>query len=109
MPRLLRLIGAGQGTDPPKRRRGFPAPSLSLTDDEARALRASIRNVARTHFGTLRKLAEALGVDPNILSSKRRRPSAGLAIALARLTGLSVDSVLGRDGLAVVKPAGGAP
>ena len=106
MPRLLRLVGAGQGTEPPKRRRGFRAPSLSLTDEEARALRASIRNVARTHFGTLRQLAAALGVDRSVLTSKDR-PSPALALAVARVAGLSVDVVLGRVGLSVA--GGGCP
>lgn len=47
-------------------------------------------------------LAAALGVSPESLTRKSR-PSPGLAIALARLTGQSVDSVLGRDGLLSVK------
>jgi hypothetical protein len=77
MSRLLRLVGQGQGTDPPKRRKGHPSPALSLTTEEARAVRASARNIARQHFGTLTKLASALGVDPRILT-RRKHPSPGL-------------------------------
>jgi hypothetical protein len=102
MPRLLHVVGQGQGTDPPRRRKGRPSPALSLTDTEARALRASIRNIARARFGTLRKLAAALGVRPDVLTSKRRRPSAALALAVARVADMSVDAVLGRTGLALV-------
>jgi hypothetical protein len=105
MASLLRLVGQGQGTDPPARRKGRPSPALSLTTDEARHLRASIRNVARTRFGTLTKLAAAIGVSPNVLTRKCR-PHPGLAVALARVSEMSVDAVLGRTGLAVV--TGGA-
>jgi hypothetical protein len=107
MLRLAHPAPAGQGTDPPKRRRGFPAPALSLTDDEARAVRAAARNIART-YGSLRKLAAVLDVNPGVLTSKRRRPSAGLAVALARVSKMSVDAVLGWTSLAAVPSPGGA-
>ena len=106
MPRLLRLVGQGQGTDPPKRRRGVPSPALMLTDTEARAVRAAIANVART-FGSKRKLAAALGVDAGSLSKTTHRPGPALAIALARVSGMSVDAVLGWKALTAVP--GGAP
>jgi len=92
MPRLLRLVGAGQGTDPPKRRRGFPAPTLSLTPEEARHVRLAIRNIART-FGSFANLARAVGVERNALNRKGR-PSAGLALAVARVAGISLDAML---------------
>ena len=92
MPRLLRLVGQGQGTDPPARRKGRPSPALSLTPDEARHLRAACRNVART-FGSLRTLGAALGVEPAILTRKKH-PSPGLAVALWRLTGTPLDVLL---------------
>ena len=57
MPRLLHLVGQGQGTDPPARRKGRPSPALSLTDEEARAVRAAARNIARTRFGSPRTTA----------------------------------------------------
>jgi len=73
-------------------------------------VRAAARNIART-FGSLRKLAAVLGVCPTILSRKAP-PCAGLAVALARVSGMTVDAVLGRTGLAVVQaspaPRGGA-
>jgi hypothetical protein len=106
MLRLAHPAPAGQGTDPPKHRRGFPAASLSLTDIEARACRAAIGNVART-FGSKRALAAALGVKPGVLSSKGR-PHPGLAVALARLSGMSADAVLGWKRLASVPSPGGA-
>ena len=93
MLRLAHPAPSGQGTDPPKRRRkGLPSPSLSLSVEEARHLRAACRNVART-FGSFRKLGRALGIDPSILTHKRH-PSPGLAVALWRLTGTPIDVLL---------------
>jgi hypothetical protein len=105
MLRLAHPAPSGQGTDPPKRRKGYPAPALSLTADEARAVRAAARNIART-YGSLRKLAAALGVNPNALTAKKG-PGPGLAIALARVSGMSVDAVLGWKALAAVPSPGG--
>jgi hypothetical protein len=105
MLRLAHPAPRGQGTDPPKRRRGIPSPALSLTADEARAVRAAARNIART-YGSLRKLAVALGVNPTSLTRKET-PSAGLAVALARVSKMSVDAVLGWKKLAALP--GGAP
>ncbi len=107
MLRLAHPAPAGQGTDPPKLRKGYPSPSLRLTDIEARACRAAVANVART-FGSKRKLAAALGINPGILSNKGR-PHPGLAVALARLSGMSVDAVLGRVALAAVPSPGKPP
>ena len=104
MPRLLRLVGQAQGTDPPARRPRSPAPSLSLTSDEARHVRASIRNIARTRFGTFAAMARALGVVPDILTH-RRPPSPGLVIALWRLTGVPVEELLTGSLAAVPAPA----
>jgi len=108
MPTLLRLIGAGQGsTDPPIRRKGIPAPALHLTPEEAHNVRLAIRNIART-FGSLRKLAAAIGARPNTFS-KKHRPSAGLALAVARVAGISLDAMLrGNVQLADRCPACGA-
>jgi len=69
-------------------------------------VRAAARNIART-YGSLRKLAAALGVEPKTLTRRDKIPSAALAVALARVSGLSVDAVLGRSGLEALP--GGAP
>jgi hypothetical protein len=106
MLRIVHPAPRGQGTDPPKRRKGMPSPALSLTEEEARAVRAAARNLART-YGSLRKLAAALGVTPTSLTRKRA-PSAGLAVALARVSKMSVDAVLGWTPLAAVPSPGGA-
>ena len=89
------------------RRRGHPPPCLFLTPDEAQHLRASIRNIARARYGTLRKLAAAMGIKPSSLTRKQR-PSAGLAVAVARVSGVSIDAMLGRVALAAV-PLPAAP
>jgi hypothetical protein len=90
---MLRLLPQpGEGQDPPKRRRGIPSPLLSLSADEVRHLRAAIRNIART-YGSLAALARTLGVKAGVLTSKTR-PHPGLAVALWRLTGVSVEAML---------------
>jgi hypothetical protein len=101
MLRIAHPLPRAQGTDLPTRRKRSRSPALSLSDEEARAVRACIRNVARTRTGTLSRLAELLGVPLGTLSSNRR-PSAALAVAVARVSGLSVDAVLGRVPLAVL-------
>jgi len=105
---MLTLVHpARPGQDPPKRRRGSPAPSLSLTSDEARHLRAAIRNIAGGHGG-LTRLAAKLGVAPTVLTRKRH-PSPGLAVAVARELRLSVDALLsGKLTMAGTCPACGA-
>src|SRR6185437_16742716 len=97
---MLRLVHppqGGNGPPAPARRKGRPSPALFLTLEEARAVRAAARNIART-YGGLAKLAAALGVGRSVFT-KRSRPHPGLAIALARVANVSVDSVLGRAGL----------
>jgi hypothetical protein len=85
---------------PARRRKGIPSPSLLLAPDEVRHLRAGIRNLARERYGTVAALARALGVDPNVLT-RRRRPSPALAVAVWRLTGVPVEVLL-RPTLAAV-------
>lgn len=106
MLRLVHPAPGGQGTDPPKRR-GHPAPALSLTPDEVRHLRASIRNIARS-FGSIAGLARSLGVEPAILTRKKR-PSPALAVALWRLTGIPVETLLSGKLAAVPTPGSPAP
>jgi hypothetical protein len=104
----LRLLPSpGDAPAGPKRRRaGIPSTALSLTPDEVRHLRAATRNIART-YGSLAALARALGVHPNVLTRKRR-PSPALAVALWRLIGTPMDSLL-RPTLAAVPAPATAP
>jgi hypothetical protein len=97
---------AREGEGPPKRRRpGLPAPSLSLTPDEARHLRASIRNLARARYGSLVKLGAALGINE---ATFRRKGSPALAVAIWRVTGVPVEELL-RGKLAAVPSVAPAP
>jgi hypothetical protein len=104
MLRLAHPAPSGQGADPPARRKHTPSPSLFLTSDESRYLRASIRNIARARYGSLVKLAQALDVDPQILSRKRH-PHPGLAVALWRLTGTPLEELLSVKLAAVPSPS----
>jgi hypothetical protein len=94
MLRLVHPAREGQGTDPPTRRKGYKAPALFLTADEARHLRATVKNVARA-YGSLECLAAVLGIGPGVLTRKSRRPSPGLALAVARAAGMSLEAVIG--------------
>jgi hypothetical protein len=88
---MLRLVHPDDGSNTPSRRHHHPSASLFLTADEARHVHAAIRGASRT-YGSMAKLARVLGVKPNTLTAKH--PSAAIAIAVARLTGLSLDSML---------------
>ena len=90
---LVQPPPGGNATDPPKRRRGARSPALSLTTDEARHLRATVKNTARA-YGGLDVLASVIGVDPSTLNRKTR-PSPALALAVARAAGMSVEAVIG--------------
>lgn len=105
MLRIVHPAPRGQGTDPPTRRKHRPAPSLFLTAEEGRHLRAAARNIARQRSGTMAALARELGLEASAFSRKRGG-SPGLAVALWRLTGVSLDELL-RGKLAAVP--GGAP
>jgi hypothetical protein len=94
--------------EPRRRRKGIPSAALSLTPDAAKHLRAAIRNVARARYGTLVKLARALGVNPNVLTRKRP-PGAALAVALWRITGVSVEALLRPTLAAAPAPAPAQP
>jgi hypothetical protein len=88
----------GETPAAPKRRGRTDA--LSLTREEARHLRAAIRGIARTRYGTIAAMGRALGVSPYILT-RRKHPSAALAVAVWRLTGITLDKLL-RGGVEVV-------
>ena len=101
---MLRLVPPprAEGQDPPARRRGH-APALSLTDEEARALRLSVRNIARS-YGGMAGLARALGVNVCSLGHRKTRPHPGLALALSRLTKIPVEHLLSPKIAAVPSP-----
>ena len=96
MLRIVHPAPSGQGTRPPRRR--GPSPSLSLTPEEVRHLRAAIKNTARA-LGGMPVLAEVTGLAPKSLAqaayNKRERPSAALALLVARAAGMSVEAVIG--------------
>ena|SRR5436190_9427840 len=84
----------GQGTDPPVVR---PRSSRSLTDTEAMRLRAAVRNL-RGLYGSLRCLAEVMGVSQKTLSNflyGMTDGSPGLAMRAARAAGTPVETLLG--------------
>ena len=91
----LRIVPPGGEPPAAPRGRRRKADALRLTPEEERALRAAVRGLARTRYGTLRKLAVALGLDPDGLARLcRRRPSPALAVAVWRLTGIPLDTLL---------------
>ncbi len=59
--RLVHPAPGGQGTDPPRRRKGSHSPALMLTAEERQHLRTFLRNLARA-FGSWPCLADAMGV-----------------------------------------------
>jgi len=96
---MLRIVHPrppGQGTDPPRRRRG-PSPVLSLTVEETRHFRASLKNLARA-FGSWGCLASVIGIPAETLQQAigpRRRPSGVLVIRAAQAAGMSVEAIIG--------------
>ena len=103
--RHLHVVGP-PGEKPP--RAPHRAHALSLTDEEARHLRAAIRGLARTRYANLVAIGRELGVHPQILGRKRR-PSAALAIAIWRLTGIPLDVLLTGKIAAVPSPTSSDP
>jgi hypothetical protein len=97
---MLRLVQppplAGQGTDPPARRKGRRSRAYYLTPDEARHLRAALHNLRRG-AGTWPVLALMLDVSAPALVAAANRPgkgSPGLALRAAKLAGISVEALL---------------
>lgn len=91
---MLRLLPPpGEGQDPPaERRHRGPSPSLSLTTDESRSLRATIRNAGRA-YGSIACLADAMHIPVKTLY-KTKRHGAALALAVARAAGMTVEAVI---------------
>jgi len=96
---MLRLVHprpAGQGTDPPARRKGSRSAALFLTPDETRLVRAALRNTGRAYGGQA-VLATVMGIPHAAVkraAGARRRLSGTFAIRLARAAGVSVESIL---------------
>lgn len=98
---MLRLVHPrpeGQGTRP-SRRRG-PSPTLSLTPEEKRHLRATLKNL-RAAYGSWACLAEVMGMSSESLKNAAHSPRAGspgVALRAAQAAGMSVEAVLGHAG-----------
>ena len=95
MLRLVHPAPEGQGTDPPKRRRG-PAPALSITPEERRHLRTAVKNTARA-YGGMAVLVTATGLPLNTLRSiayGQGTGSVALARVIAKVAGVSIEAVL---------------
>ncbi len=94
---LILVHPAREGQEPPKRRKGCRSSALSLTPDEMRHLRATLRGLARS-FGSWANLANAMGVKLGTLTdaatAPRYRASGTLAIRAARIGGMTVEAVL---------------
>lgn len=85
---------AGQGGDPPARRRPI---TLTLTDVERMRLRAALRNL-RALYGSWSCLAEVMGVPKKSIMNVAcgdTNPSAGMARLAARAAGKTLDALLG--------------
>ncbi len=97
MLRLVHPAPAGQGPGMSKVRRPRPFPSLRLSDEEVRHVRAAVRNTARA-YGGIAVLAEVMGVPVDtlygVLSKAKHRASGTFAIRLARAAGLSLEAIL---------------
>jgi hypothetical protein len=105
MLRLAHAAPRGQGTDPPKRRKGSRAPAFSFTAEEAQHFRAALVNAARA-YGGMDVLAAAMGVRVTTLYAvkTKRTPCGMLVIRLAGAAGIPVETVLS----GTLRPAGGA-
>jgi DNA-binding phage protein len=95
---MLRLVHPppeGQGPRPPRWRR---ASALFLSAAEALHLRIATRNAARA-YGGVEVLAAVSGVPAatlyNVIGDKGRRPSAAVALRVAKAAGMSVEVILG--------------
>ncbi len=95
----LRLVPApGQGADPsaaPKKKKRHAIPPL--TPEESGRLRSAIRNLYKQFGSSWSCLAAVLDVSGSALkciASGRHRGSAGVALRVARVAGISVEALL---------------
>jgi len=94
MLRIVHPAPAGQPTRPRKRRR---AVSLLFTPEETQHYRAALRNIARA-YGGMTVLAGVVGVPVGTLQQPlykaRRRPSAIVALRVAKAAGMHLETLL---------------
>jgi hypothetical protein len=93
--RLVHPAPEGQG---PRLPRGRRSAALSLTADETRHFRASLRNIVRA-YGGYDVLADVVGVPmatlQQALYKRRRCPSAALAYRVAQAAGMTMEAIVG--------------
>jgi hypothetical protein len=80
----------------PRKKRWLRESADSLTPEETDNVRIALRALKMQH-GTWNGVARALGVDYRSVSKPMetgRRPTAGLAVRVAKLVGVTVDAVL---------------
>lgn len=95
MLRLVHPAPPDQALIRPKRSGSKPA-ALYLTAEEQRHVRAALQNAIRAH-GSFNALALALGMPRETLyglSARRRSIQGTFAIRLAKVAGVSVESIL---------------
>jgi DNA-binding phage protein len=93
---LVHPAPAGNGTDRSKRRRGYPAPALSLNPEETKHFRAALRNIARG-LGSVAALAKVVGVPCGSLYQALGRstpPSVALAFRIAKVARVPLEALL---------------
>ena len=97
MLRIVHPAPRGQGTDPPKRRKGSRSASLMLTVEERQHLRAALKNLRR-RLGSWPAVAEAVGVDVGTLhhaaGARGTRGGLALAVRAAKVARVPVEAML---------------
>ena len=95
---MLRLVHPAPEGQGPRTRKGRRRSSPLLSHEESIHLRAALRNLARA-FGTWDCLAEVLGFSTptlhNAASANRPKASPALALRVAKVSGMSVEAILG--------------
>ena len=94
MLRIVHPAPRGQGSGPPKRRKGQRSDAYSLTNDEARNVRRALKNLV-FGLGGADVAALVLGVPiDSVYGRRKQRPSGTFAIRIAKAAGLPVETIL---------------